>query len=108
MALHKKSGHGLDIEERLKKQLGLPEDQFTGGNNADTPTDTYTYTHTDTATHAVENDYQYKKETKSKRLYLLAKPSVHQKLEDYAKKNGDSFNNLVHRLMEEFIEKNGL
>lgn len=74
------SGFSLDVGERLKKD---------------------TYTHTDTHT------YKYE-ERKTKRLNLLAKPSVHQKLTDYAAAHGDTFNNLVHTLMEEFIEKNGL
>lgn len=85
MALNKdKTPFGLDMEDRLKKQLF--------GN--DKPTHTHTYT--DIA------------ETKSKRLYLLTKPSVHQKLDQYAKAHGDSFNNLVHTLMEKFIEENDL
>lgn len=87
MALNGKGkAFGLDMGERLERP------SLTNS----TDTDTYTHTYTD------------KKETKSKRLYLLAKPSVHQKLDEYAKANGDTFNNLVHTLMEEFIEKNGL
>ena len=86
MALNsKKTPFGFDVERRLERSAL---------NNTDTHTDTDTYTD--------------KKETKSKRLYLLAKPSVHQKLDEYAKANGDTFNNLVHTLMEEFIEKNRL
>ena len=87
MALNsKKTAFGLDVEGRLERP--------TSNNSTDTHTDTHTYTD--------------KKETKSKRLYLLAKPSVHQKLDEYAKANGDTFNNLVHTLMEDFIEKNKL
>lgn len=87
MALNsKKTAFGLDVEGRLERP--------TSNNSTDTHTDTYAYTD--------------KKETKSKRLYLLAKPSVHQKLDEYAKANGDTFNNLVHTLMEDFIEKNKL
>lgn len=81
----KKPAFGLDIEDRLKNS-----------------TRTHEYTHTDTYTDVA------KQETKSKRLYLLAKPSVHQKLNDYAKSKGDTFNNLVHTLMEKFIEENNL
>lgn len=89
MALDKKKS-GFSIENRIKNNLF----------KEDTDTDKYTdeYTYTDTP----------KKETKSKRLYLLAKPSVHQKLDEYAKANGDTFNNLVHSLMEQFIEDNNL
>lgn len=87
MALNnKKTAFGLDVEGRLERPAL--------NNSTDTHTDTHTYTD--------------KKETKSKRLYLLAKPSVHQKLDEYAKANGDTFNNLVHTLMEDFIEKNNL
>lgn len=81
MALNNKnSGFGINMEEKFKK-------------NKPTHTDTDTYTDI---------------ETKSKRLYLLAKPSVHEKLDRYAKEHGDSFNNLVHKLMEQFIEENNL
>lgn len=87
MALNKdKTPFSLDVESRLQKQL------FGEKKN----TDTHTHTYTDIA------------ETKSKRLYLLTKPSVHQKLDQYAKAHGDSFNNLVHTLMEKFIEENDL
>jgi hypothetical protein len=90
MALNSdKKPFDLDLENRMNR-----------------PTRTDTHTHTD--------PYEYtdtdlvKQETKSKRLYLLAKPSVHQKLNDYAKSKGDTFNNLVHTLMEQFIEDNNL
>lgn len=97
MALSKKgSGFGLDLEAKFK--------------NVNVNTDTHTATDTDKHTHTDTDGYADtdKKETKSKRLYLLAKPSVHEKLDKYAKANGDTFNNLVHTLMEEFIERNGL
>lgn len=89
MALDKKKS-GFSFEERIKSNL------FKDNTDTDKHTDEYTYTDT------------YKRETKSKRLYLLAKPSVHQKLDEYAKANGDTFNNLVHSLMEQFIEDNNL
>ena len=89
MALNnKKTPFGFDVEGRLERPAL----------NKSADTDTYTDTHT----------YTDKKETKSKRLYLLAKPSVHQKLDEYAKAKGDTFNNLVHTLMEEFIDKHNL
>ena len=92
MALNSKGkpSFGLDMEDKFKR--------VTNKILTDTDTHTYTDAYTDTA----------KKETKSKRLYLLAKPSVHEKLDAYAKANGDTFNNLVHTLMEQFIEENDL
>ena len=95
MALdNKKTGFGFDMEEKFRK--------VTTGTDAhtDTAADTDTHTHTDVIVQP--------EETKTKRLYLLAKPSVHRKIDQYAKAHNDSFNNLVHTLMEEFIEKNGL
>lgn len=100
MALDKKkTGFGFDMEEKFKK-VEKPVGQVEG--NAYTDTDTDTHTYTDAYTDVLM------KEPKSKRLYLLAKPSVHKKLDDYAKAHGDSFNNLVHTLMEDFIKKNNL
>lgn len=94
-----KSAFGLDVTGRLKRPQNT-----TMTPHAVTDTDTYTYpdayTYQDTAA--------AKKENKSKRMFLLAKPSVYEKLDKYAKANNDSVNNLVHTLMEEFIEKNGL
>lgn len=90
MALNSdKKPFDLDLENRMNR-----------------PTRTDTHTHTDPYEYA-DTDI-VKQETKSKRLYLLAKPSVHQKLNDYAKSKGDTFNNLVHTLMEQFIEDNNL
>ena len=97
MALDKKkSGFGFDMEDKFKK-VEKPVVQVE--DNAYTDTHTYTDTYTDII---------ITKEPKTKRLYLLAKPSVHKKLDDYAKAHGDSFNNLVHTLMEDFIKKNNL
>lgn len=83
MALNDKGKFGVNLEDSFNKK------------KKDTHTDTHAYTYTDI-------------ETKSKRLYLLAKPSVHEKLDRYAKAHNDSFNNLVHQLMEQFIEDNNL
>ena len=107
MALNsKKPAFGFNMEETLRRdnqhQYTHPHTDTDIGEHTGTHGHTDRYTHTDTHTHA---DI---KETKSKRLYLLAKPSVHQKLDAYAKANGDTFNNLVHRLMEEFIKEQGL
>ncbi len=92
MALNSnKKAFDLGVEDRFKKQLfGEP-----------TRTDTDTHTYTDTYTYV-------EKEKRTKRLNLLAQPSVHQKLDEYAKAHGDTFNNLVHTLMERFIEENDL
>lgn len=88
---------GFDMEEKFKK-VG----------RTDTDKHTHTDTDTDTDTHAYTDAVVIEKETKSKRLYLLAKPSVHKKLDAYAKASGNTFNNLVHELMEKFIEEKGL
>ena len=97
MALNKnKSGFAFDMEDKFKK-VEKPVVQA----EDNTYTDPHTYTDTYT-------DIIITKEPKTKRLYLLAKPSVHKKLDDYAKAHGDSFNNLVHTLMEDFIKKNNL
>ena len=97
MALDKKkNGFGFDMEDKFKK-VEKPVVQVE--DNAYTDTHTYTDAYTDII---------ITKEPKTKRLYLLAKPSVHKKLDDYAKAHGDSFNNLVHTLMEDFIKKNNL
>ena len=85
-----KSAFGLDVTGRLKR----PQNTTTA--------------HTDTDTQAYEDAPTPKKENKSKRMFLLAKPSVYEKLDKYAKAHNDSVNNLVHTLMEEFIEKKGL
>lgn len=98
-----KSAFGLDVTGRLKRPQNTTAVTNTAANtNAYTDTDAYAYldTHEDTPTP--------KKENKSKRMFLLAKPSVYEKLDNYAKAHNDSVNNLVHTLMEEFIEKKGL
>ena len=94
-----KSAFGLDVTGRLKRTQNT-----TVGTHTATDADTHTYTDTD----AYEDAPAPKKENKSKRMFLLAKPSVYEKLDKYAKAHNDSVNNLVHTLMEEFIEKKGL
>lgn len=99
MALDKsKTGAAFSLEEKFAKV----------GTGTDTHTAADTHTDTDTHTHTYTDVVVQPEETKTKRLYLLAKPSVHRKIDQYAKAHNDSFNNLVHTLMEEFIEKNGL
>ena len=101
MALNsKKPAFGFNMEETLRRQPQPASTDAYPGTDA--------HTHTDADTHTYAHTHTDIKETKSKRLYLLAKPSVHQKLDAYAKANGDTFNNLVHRLMEEFIKEHDL
>ena len=114
MALNgKKNNFGLNLEDSFKK-VGKPDTYTDTDTHAHTDTDVDAYTdkreHTDTDTSKYTHQHTdtYKKETKSKRLYLLAKPTVHKKLDEYAKAHDDTFNNLVHTLMEEFIERNKL
>lgn len=52
--------------------------------------------------------YPFVRESRSKRVHILMKPSLHEKLSEYAEKNGDSLNNLVHSVLEEFVQKNSL
>lgn len=96
-----KSAFGLDVTGRLKR----PKNPTT---TTHTATDADAYTDTDAYLDVYEDAPAPKKENKSKRMFLLAKPSVYEKLDKYAKAHNDSVNNLVHTLMEEFIEKKGL
>ena len=96
-----KSAFGLDVTGRLKRPQNTTMTPHTA-------TDAYPYTDTDAYTDTDQDTAAAKKENKSKRMFLLAKPSVYEKLDKYAKANNDSVNNLVHTLMEEFIEKKGL
>jgi HicB family. len=41
-------------------------------------------------------------ETRSKRLQLLMQPSLHQKLKDRATERGQSLNDLIHHVLEEW------
>ena len=52
--------------------------------------------------------YPFSKESRSKRVHILMKPSLHEKLSEYAEKNGDSLNNLVHSVLEEFAREHSL
>lgn len=97
-----KSAFGLDVTGRLKRpKAPAHTDTHT---DADATTPAYTDVYAD----AYEDTPAPKKENKTKRMFLLARPSVYEKLENYAKAHDDSVNNLVHTLMEEFIEKKGL
>lgn len=44
-------------------------------------------------------------ETKSKHVHFLLKPSVFDALSDYAKRSGESKNELVNQAIAEFLEK---
>lgn len=112
MALKDKGGFRLDLDEKFKKvAVDKPV----------TPVvfeDEYAYTDTDTHTEIPEEKReakprtkakkQPKKENKTKRMYLLVKPSSFEKLSKYAEENGDSLNNLIQTLMDRFIEEKGL
>lgn len=43
-------------------------------------------------------------ETRSKRLQLLMQPSLHQKLRDRAAEGGQSLNDLIHKVLEQWVE----
>jgi len=47
-------------------------------------------------------------ETRSKRLNSLIKPSVHNKIKKHSKAQGESFNECLNRILDEYIEKVGL
>ena len=115
MALNDKTPpFALDLGDRLKRhKVAVDADTHTD-THADTDTDKHIYTdgHTDTDTHTdrytANSKFVEARETKSKRLYLLVKPSVHQKIAEYANATGDTTNNIINMLMEEFVAKNGL
>lgn len=87
MALDKKSSFGFDIDERLKKPVQT---------TTHTDTDAYAYTDTDA------------EELKTKRMYLLVRPSVAEKITKAAKAQKTSANDLIHQLMERYIQENDL
>ena len=103
MALNKKGGFGLDLEDKFKDVESLdnvkPADKHTD-THTDAPADAATDTHTDTQT--VEIEYR------SRRTYGKVRPSVYEKIEKYGKARGRSVNDIVCELMDEFIERHGL
>lgn len=113
MALNDKTPpFALDLNDRLKRhKVAVDADTHTD-THADTDTDKHIYTdgYTDTHTdrYTANSKFVEARETKSKRLYLLVKPSVHQKIAEYANATGDTTNNIINMLMEEFVAKNGL
>ena len=99
MALNKKGGFGLDLEDKFKDVESLdnvkPADKHT-----DASTDTHAHTDTDTAPAVIEN--------KTKRTYGLVQQSVFEKVTEYAKAHNTSYNAIVCELLDEFIAKKGL
>ena len=84
MALNsKKPAFSLDMEERLKK-TARP------------------HTHTDTDAHIEVQ------ENKTKRTYGLVKPSVFDKVTAHAKATGTTFNDIVCKLLDEYIDRHNL
>ena len=80
---------------------------YTGAETFETPdthprTDAHEYTHTDTDAHADVVQV----ETKSKRAYLLVRPSVWERLTKHAKASHRSNNDIVNELIEQYLEDN--
>ena len=92
MALDKKGGFGIDLEEQFKNAPRVAEVK---------PVDTYTHTHTDTHT-------DIEQENKTKRTYGLVQQTVFDKVTAYAKANKTSYNAIVCDLLDEFIREKGL
>lgn len=103
MALNKKGGFGLDLEDKFKDVESLdnvkPADKHTD-THTDAPADTATDTHAHTDTVVIEN--------KTKRTYGLVQQSVFEKVTEYAKAHNTSYNAIVCDLLDEFIAKKGL
>ena len=94
MALEKKGGFGLNLEEQFKNAPRVAEVK---------PTDTHTYAHTDTHTHTA-----VVQKNKDKRTYGLVQQDVFDKVTAYAKANNTSYNAIVCDLLDEFIKEKGL
>ena len=94
MALDKKGGFGIDLEEQFKNAPRVPDVK---------PADTHTHTHTDTYTHT-----DMEQANKTKRTYGLVQQTVFDKVTAYAKANKTSYNAIVCELLEEFIREKGL
>lgn len=90
MALDKKGGFGIDLEEQFKNAPRVAEVK---------PADAHT--HTDTHT-------EVEQENKEKRTYGLVKQSVFDKVTAYAKANKTSYNAIVCDLLDAFIREKGL
>lgn len=94
MALDKKGGFGLDLEEQFKNAPRVPDVK---------PADTHTHTHAHADTHT-----DIEQENKTKRTYGLVQQTVFDKVTAYAKANKTSFNAIVCDLLDEFIREKGL
>ena len=94
MALDKKGGFGLNLEEQFKNAPHVADVK---------PADTHTHAHTDTHTHT-----DIEQENKTKRTYGLVQQTVFDKVTAYAKANKTSFNAVVCDLLDEFIREKGL
>ena len=92
MALDKKGGFGIDLEEQFKNAPRVAEVK---------PADAHTHTHTDTHT-VVEQ------KNKDKRTYGLVQQAVFDKVTAYAKANNTSYNAIVCDLLDAFIREKGL
>ena len=57
--------------------------------------------------HKHEHEYAPKKETRTKRVNLLIRPSVYDRLDHYAKVKGVSRNSLIENLIEELLSSEG-
>ena len=96
MALDKKGGFGLDLEEQFKNAPRVPDVK---------PADAHTHTHT----HAhADTHIDIEQENKTKRTYGLVQQTVFDKVTAYAKANKTSFNAIVCDLLDEFIREKGL
>lgn len=82
-----------------------------------THTDDDTATHTDSHTDAhtdTDTDDSYildfiprNRETKSKRLQLLVRPSTHSRISDIAKSRETSINDVINTILEGYLNANG-
>ena len=104
MALNKKGGFGIDLEEQFKNVESVDSVKPV---EKEEHTHTNTHAHTDTHTDA----YPYADadiENKTKRTFGLVQQSVYDKVYAYAKKNKTSYNAIVCELLDKFIKEKGL
>lgn len=59
-------------------------------------------------THLFNDAHTDTEEMKTKRMYLLVRPSVAEKIQAAAKAQKTSANDLIHQLMEQYISDNNL
>lgn len=45
-------------------------------------------------------------ETKSRRLNMLIQPSLHEKIKSIAQERGDSVNETIHKILQEYVYSN--